>query len=91
MPQITVGDSYYTRDWLAYLQTEDRIWRPLAFDRVTISGRSDSHGQVAFSLLGVCYSEYKSGPSLLHLASVAGQFFGAGFYGLESCRALHVQ
>jgi hypothetical protein len=75
-------------DWLKYLQTPDPIWRPYAFDRVTISGRNESGEPVQFSLLGTCYSEYQSGPNLFHLANVAGRFFGDGYYGLYSCREL---
>ena len=72
-------------DWLKHLTTRDAIWRPWAFDRVTICDRT---GQPIVSLLGICYSEYKGGPNLLMLADIAGVFFGPGLYGLASCRAL---
>ena len=78
-----------SKDWLQVLQTEDRIWRRNAFDRVTLSGRSDHFGPVAFSLLGTCYSDYESGPGLFLLGKAAYQFFGPGFYGLEFCRPLN--
>ena len=57
--------------------------RPYAFDRVTISTRDG----VPCSLLGVCYSEYPSGPNLSMLAAAAAQVTGVGgYYGLASCR-----
>ena len=72
-------------DWLKHLTTRDDIWRPWAFDRVTINDRG---GNELVCILAPCYSEYKSGPNLLHIANVAGQFYDYGFYGLASCRAL---
>lgn len=77
-----------SHEWLNHLQTPDAIWRPYAFDRVTVNGRTDSGELVSFSIVGKCYSEFASGPNLTHIAEVAGHFIGAGFYGLESCRAL---
>lgn len=76
-------------NWLKHLQTPT-LMRPFVFDRVTVSGRpldSTASGEL-FSIVGRCYSEYESGPSLHHLAEVAGQMIGAGFYGLASCREL---
>jgi len=73
---------------LNYLQTQDQIWRPWAFDRVTCEGKTESGRAVAFSIVGKCYSGYNSGPSLITLAEVAGEIFGPGFYGLRACRAL---
>jgi hypothetical protein len=83
------------------LQAFDPIWSPYAFDRVTISKRAlipatAPHGSpistgptvIVASLLGRCYSGYRGGPSLFLLADAAGELFGPGFYGLESCRAL---
>lgn len=74
----------YGAQWLQHLQTPDPIWRPYAFDRVTVSGK----GGPILSLVGRCWSEYQSGPNLCHLAEVAGYFQGPGFYGLHSCRPL---
>lgn len=77
-------------DWLKYLTTSDRTWRRYAFDHVTIKGRPNGEGDSIpiISILRPCFSEYDSGPSLCHLAEVAGQLIGPGFYGLDQCRAL---
>lgn len=66
------------------------LMRDYAFDRVTVNGRRDgeSESRPLFSIVGVCWSEYRSGPGLLGLADVAGAALGPGFYGLELCRFL---
>jgi len=69
------------------LQTPYLHW-PHAHDQVTIRGTSDKHGHVSVCLLGTCYSEFKSGPSLSHCADVAYQLFGYGWYTLDSSRYL---
>jgi hypothetical protein len=76
-------------EWQKFLQTPTMM-RPYAFDRVTVSGRPLGEGKPTplFSIIGKCYSEYESGPSLYELAQTAGYLFGAGFYGLDSCRPL---
>jgi len=66
------------------LQTIDEVWRPYTHDQVTIKGTSDKHGPVRVCLIGKCYSEFRSGPSLSHCADVAYQLFGYGWYTLES-------
>ena len=55
--------------------------------RITVSGRPRCEGKSIplFSLIGGYWSEYRSGPSLLWLADVAGWILGPGAYGLESC------
>jgi len=64
------------------------IFRPYAFDRVEIDGKTlDRSREIRFSLLGVCWSEYASGPSLFMLADAAAEVAGiAGWYGLKSAR-----
>jgi len=77
------------------LQTQDPIWRPYAFDRVEVSGRTAGGEKIHLGILGRCWSEYPSGPSQIMLANVAGDMFGEGFYGLHrnedgamACRSL---
>ena len=67
---------------IKHLTTPDPIWRPYTFDRVTVS---TSRGPL-LSLLGKCYSRYRSGPSLLSLADAACEIAGPGWYGLFSAR-----
>jgi hypothetical protein len=78
----------YGLQWLRHLQTRDPIWRSHGFDRVTVAGRREGE-QVSgpiLSLLGTCYSDYESGPSLILLAEATGALIGPGYYGLHSCR-----
>ncbi len=72
----------YQLNPLKYLQQQNNIWQPYAFDRVQVSGT------VPFSILGICYSEYKSGPNLRHLADIGLSLTGPGQFGLASCRSL---
>lgn len=66
---------------LENLQRRAPISRPYAFDRVEVSG------PVPFSILGVCWSQYASGPSLFMLADAAFELTGIhGFYGFTSAR-----
>ena len=73
---------------LDYLHRPDAIWKTYAHDRVEISGHASDGSPVRASLLGVCYSEYESGPNLWELAQAAACIFGPGSYGLVSCRLL---
>ena len=75
-------------NWQEHLQTKDSIFRPWTHDRVSVTGNTMAGTPVNFSIVGPCYSEFKSGPNIQHLANVAGSIFGQGFYGLESCRPL---
>lgn len=67
------------------LTKADIIWRPYAFDRVTVL----TYDGIPCSLLGVIWSKYSSGPNLCELAEAAAELTGvSGHYGLASCRAL---
>lgn len=70
---------------LAYLQSPG-VFHWYAFDRVTV--RKD--GAPLLSLLGICFSEFTSGPNLRELTEVAADFCEdrEGWYGLDSCRPL---
>lgn len=72
------------------LQTPSPILRPYSFDRVTVCGRApnETTSHPLFSIVGKCYSEYASGPGLFDITDAAGELFGEGWYGLESCRPL---
>lgn len=89
------GDIMSTKDYqldpLKYLQQPDHIWRPYAFDRVTVSSSLAGNLGGVFSILGICYSEFRSGPNLRHLADVGGATLGQGYYGLQSCRYIGYQ
>lgn len=70
------------------LRRYDPIWREHAFDRVTVNGyvpKMAYHGPL-FSFIGNVYSQYRSGPSLFDVADAAGEIFGGGMFGIESCR-----
>lgn len=74
--------------WIEHLQRGDMLHAPWAHDRVTVKGSTLAGEPVWFSIIGPCFSEFKSGPNLWILANVAGWMFGPGSYGLESCRLL---
>jgi hypothetical protein len=67
---------------LDFLQTET-MHRPYTFDRVEVSSKN-----AEFSIVGKCYSEFRSGPNLRELANAAGEIAGEGYYGLRVCRYL---
>lgn len=69
---------------LTYLQTPDAIWKPYAFDRVTVA----FNGQPQFSIIGPCFSEYPSGPNLSELADASAEISPLPSFGLHSCRSL---
>ena len=69
------------------LRRPDAIFRPYAYDRVEVHGTTFDGRPIAFSLLGVLWGEYRSGPSLFRLAAAAAEVTNlGGFYGLASSR-----
>jgi hypothetical protein len=77
--------------WINLLQKRDLICQPYCFDRVEINGKTTEGQPVSFSIIGKCFSEFKSGPNLCILANIAGCIFGTGYYGLKNCRYLGFQ
>lgn len=77
------------KNWLQMLQTPG-THQPYVFDRVTVSGRAfgELNSRPLFSIVGPCYSEFSTGPSLFDVVEAAGQLLGEGWYGVESCRPL---
>ena len=72
-------------DAIQRLQTMDEIWRPYGFDRVEVRTQRGN-----FSILGLCWSDYRSGPNLLQLANAAAEITGEqNFYGLGYRRPLY--
>lgn len=69
---------------LQALTTPSPIWLPYVFDHVTIS----EDGKPVVSILGLCHSDYSSGPSLFMLADAAGELLNKrdSYFGLVSCR-----
>jgi len=75
-------------EWLEHLQKPGMLHAPYAFDRVEVTGTTTGGEPISMSILGVCYSEFASGPNLWVLANATAAQVGGGMYGLRSCRPL---
>lgn len=73
---------------LDHLQTPSPILRPYAFDRVEVCGHYLDGKPISFSILGVCWSQFDSGPNLMTLADAASDLVGSGSFGLKGARSL---
>ena len=68
---------------LNILQMKDEIWRPQAFDRVSVH----SAGRPVVSILGICYGDYST-LNACAVADAAAELCGPGFYGLNTYRRI---